>query len=219
MNCFKYAPALFKLMVFLILIVAANYAAHWISETLKLEIRPSNEDEIHQAIVVSAILYTVIIALPFVPGVEIGLTLLAMLGPPIVALVYVCTLLGLTASFVIGRLVSPGILIETMYRLKLDRAGRLLQTVEPMSREERLSFLVSRAPSRMIPFLLRHRYIALAIVINLPGNILLGGGGGISLLAGVSRLYPLSGFITLIALAVLPVPLAVLLFGVDAVYH
>jgi len=49
--------------------------------------------------------------------------------------------------------------------------------------------------------------------VNLPGNILIGGGGGISLIAGASRLFSLPGFLTTIALAVSPLPLAILFFG------
>jgi hypothetical protein len=53
----------------------------------------------------------------------------------------------------------------------------------------------------------------LAIVLNLPGNIVIGGGGGIALMAGASRLYSVPGFLVTIVLAVAPVPLAILVFG------
>jgi hypothetical protein len=79
--------------------------------------------------------------------------------------------------------------------------------------EDRLTFLASKAPNRYVPFLLRHRYLALAVLVNLPGNIVIGGGGGIALVAGASRLYSLPRFVATIAIAVSPVPLAVLVFG------
>jgi hypothetical protein len=82
-----------------------------------------------------------------------------------------------------------------------------------MDGDARLTFLVSHAPSRFLPFLLRHRYLALAIAINLPGNILLGGGGGLALMAGISRLFSAPGFLATIAIAVSPVPLAIFFFG------
>jgi hypothetical protein len=159
--------------------------------------------------------YALLIAIPFVPGVEIGLTLIGMLGPRIVFLVYVSTLAGLFASFVVGRLVSLTWLAKLFETLNFNRASQLLNTVEPMDRKERLTFLVSKAPNRLIPFLLRHRYGALAIAINLPGNIVIGGGGGISLMAGASKLYSVPGFIATIALAVSPIPIAILIFGTD----
>ena len=63
----------------------------------------------------------------------------------------------------------------------------------------------------MVPVLLRHRYLALGVAFNLPGNTLLGGGGGIALAAGMSGLYPLLAYVAVVAIAVAPVPLLVLL--------
>jgi hypothetical protein len=136
-----------------------------------------------------------------------------MLGPSIVFLVYVSTLAGLSTSFIVGRLISLGALIKLFDDLRFDRTSRLLRTIEPMTMEDRLAFLVANAPNRALPLLLKHRYIALAIVLNVPGNIVIGGGGGISLMAGVSRLYSVPGFLTTIVFAVAPVPLAILVFG------
>ena len=81
--------------------------------------------------------------------------------------------------------------------------------------QDRLAFITSKAPNRYVPLLLRHRYIALAVVVNIPGNVIIGGGGGIALMAGISRLYTLPGFLIAIAIAVAPLPLAILLFGED----
>lgn len=209
----RYRAVLVKLICLVLLIIAANIATGWIVDALNFEIRPSNEDVVHRMITICAVLYAVLIAVPFVPGVEIGLTLIGMWGPPIVFLVYVSTLAGLSMAFTVGRLIPLTGLIKLLRDLDFHRAGRLLRTIEPMDREGRLAFLVSNAPNRFVPFLLRHRYIALAIVINLPGNIVIGGGGGIALMAGVSKLYSLPGFLATIVLAVAPVPLAILLFG------
>ena len=206
---------LIKLACLVLLIAAANLAADWIVEALEFEIRPGNEDMVHRAIMFSAAAYAVLIAIPFVPGVEIGLALIAMLGPAIVFLVYICTLAGLSASFLVGRLVPAGSLVRFLDDLGLARASRLLGTLAPMGMEDRLALLTSNAPNRVVPFLLRHRYIALAVVINLPGNIVIGGGGGIAMMAGASRLYALPGYLATIALAVAPVPIAILIFGTE----
>ena len=207
--------ALLKITALLLLIIVANIVAAWVTDSLKLEIRPSNEDLVHRMIMVSASLYATLIAIPFVPGVEVGLALIAMLGPAIALLVYVATVAGLTTSFLVGRAVSSGWLIPLLHDLNFHRARQLLGTIEPLSGDERIAFLVATAPHRVVPFLLRHRYLALAIALNLPGNFLLGGGGGIALLAGVSRLYTVPGFLTTVACAVAPVPLAVLIFGTE----
>jgi hypothetical protein len=208
---------LLKLSSLILLIVAANFAENWLMDALRFELRPSNEEFVHRMIMISAIAYAVLIAIPFVPGVEIGLTLIGMLGPAIVLLVYASTLVGLTMSFIVGRLISLQGLITLLDGLRLRKAGQLLRTIAPMNAEDRLAFLVSNAPNRMVPLLLRHRYLALAIVLNLPGNIVIGGGGGIALMAGASRLYSVPAFLITTALAVSPVPIAILLFGKDIV--
>jgi hypothetical protein len=205
--------ALLKIVAVLVLIIGGNLVAAWVADALKLEIRPSNEDLVHRMIMVTAIVYATLIAIPFVPGVEVGLALIAMLGPAIALLVYVATVAGLATSFLIGRVVSMRWLIALLKELNFQRTTQLLGTIEPMSIDDRIGFLVANAPNRLVPFLLRHRYLALAVALNLPGNFLIGGGGGIALLAGVSRLYAVSGFLATVAIAVAPVPLAVLMFG------
>lgn len=204
---------LLKLGGLILLIVAANFAADGVAEALRFEVRPSNEDLVHRMVMISAVAYALLIAIPFVPGVEIGLTLIGMLGPAIVFLVYLSTLAGLSTSFIVGRLISLEGLIGLLDDLRVRKASSLLRTIAPMAMDDRLAFLVANAPGRFIPFLLRHRYIALAIVLNLPGNIVIGGGGGIALMAGASRLYSVPGFLATIVLAVAPVPLAILVFG------
>ena len=208
-----YWQILVKLSCLILLIIAINFAADWVVGILKIELRPFNEELIHKTLMVSSIIFGLLVAIPFVPGVELGITLIAMFGPPVVFLVYLSTLIGLSISFIIGRLISLRSLVTLFENLKLKRSSQLLNMVEPLKMEDRLEFLISQAPSRLVPFLIRHRYIALAILVNLPGNILIGGGGGISLIAGASRLFSLPGFLITIALAVSPVPLAILIFG------
>jgi hypothetical protein len=54
----------------------------------------------------------------------------------------------------------------------------------------------------------------LALAFNLPGNTLLGGGGGIALAAGMSGLYRPVAYLATVVLAVAPVPLLFLITGV-----
>jgi hypothetical protein len=49
------------------------------------------------------------------------------------------------------------------------------------------------------------------VAVTLPGNTLLGGGGGIALAAGMSGVYRLPTYVATVAVAVAPVPLLVLL--------
>ncbi|MDX1431752.1 MAG: hypothetical protein R3286_04820 [Gammaproteobacteria bacterium] len=204
---------LLKVTAVVALIVAANFLAHGISSALHMEIRPSNEQLVHKTIMVAAVLYSVLLAIPFVPGVEIGLAIIGMFGPKIVFLVYLCTLAGLAISFAFGRLVSQRSLIAFLDELKLHRTCAVLREIEPLGIQDRLAYLVRHAPSSLAPVLLRHRHLTLAVALNLPGNFLIGGGGGIALIAGISRLYSVAGFIATIALATAPVPLVILALG------
>lgn len=196
------------------LVITANILSDFIAQQLKFELRPSNEDAVHRMIMLSALAYGVLIAIPFVPGVEIGFGLIAMLGPQIVLLVYVTTILGLSLSFAAGRFIPPDMLARGLRGLGAGSASRLVLDFAATPRQEKLSFLIARAPNRALPFLLKSRYIALAVAINLPGNFLIGGGGGISLVAGASRLFSFPAFVLAIAFAVAPVPLGIVLFGV-----
>lgn len=202
-----------KIFLFMVLLYGANQAAHYIVEAINFDIRPSNEDSVHRVIMTSAVLYSLLLALPFVPGAEIGIALLMTLGPPIALLVYVCTVAGLTISFLIGRLVPISIIGKVVQALGLKKISVLLEAIEPLDQQQRLSFLTSRAPNKMVPLLLRSRYVGLGILFNLPGNFLIGGGGGIGLIAGLSGLFSFLGYFLTVTIAVSPVPLAVGFFG------
>lgn len=58
---------------------------------------------------------------------------------------------------------------------------------------------------------MRFRWLALALLINMPGNTVIGGGGGIAMAVGYSRTFTYPAFLTCAAVAVAPVPALVLL--------
>ncbi|NJM84618.1 MAG: hypothetical protein HC844_21260 [Tabrizicola sp.] len=161
------------------------------------------------------LVYALLIAVPFVPGVEVGLALMAMEGPWIAPWIYVATAAGLIAAFAGGEGFSYPRLQRILADLRMGRARRLIEKVQPLGKEERLSLLQARAPRWAKPFVSQFRYVLLAALINLPGNTLIGGGGGLLFLAGFSRLFHLVPMVVTILLAVGPVPLAVWLFDVD----
>jgi len=203
-----------KLAILVGLLIAAKYAGDLLLERLKPEnLTPSTEPALHRLIMVTVAMYIVLMMLPFVPGAEIGLAMMMMFGPKIAPLVYGSTVLALVLSFMVGRLVPQDAVIGLFEVLRLRRAAALLRTIGPMDADARIRFLLHGRSSRIVPFLLRHRYIALIALINLPGNALIGGGGGISLISGFSRIFSFPGFLLAVALAVLPVPLTVMLAG------
>ena len=161
----------------------------------------------------SAALYSLLLAIPFVPGAEVGLAMMTVLGPPIALLVYICTVVGLSISFIVGRTVPLPALIRLTEDVKFSRTNKLLKDIESHGNEERLEHLVNITQNRFLRAILRSRYFALGIALNVPGNFLIGGGGGIALFAGISRLYSFVGFLITIAVAVAPIPIAVLVFG------
>lgn len=160
-------------------------------------------------IVIALAVYAFVTAIPFVPGAEIGLGLLLMLGPEIAVLVYVSTVLALTLAYLVGRAVPAGACAAAFAFFGFRKTRDLVLEMAALDPHARLELLLQRAPKRIVPRLLRHRYLALAVTLNLPGNTLLGGGGGIALMAGLSGLYPMPAYLMTVVIAVVPVPLLV----------
>ncbi|MCR9136586.1 MAG: hypothetical protein NXI27_11360 [Alphaproteobacteria bacterium] len=182
-------------------------------EFLDFDVRPANEPTVHMTIMTVAAIFVLASALPFVPGAEIGFGLILVFGGRIALLVYLCMVAALSISYLIGRFVPIAIIGRFFKLLGMERAHNLVMQFAPLDSRERLELLVSRAPRRFVPALLRHRYVALAVLLNMPGNSLVGGGGGLAFTAGLSGLFSLFGFLVAIALAVAPVPLFFYLFG------
>ena len=200
------------LKIFLIVgfLVLLHYGGSLVAEKINFQLWPMHEHLMIMMLWFSIAVYVIWMAIPFVPGVELGLALMVMLGPKGVILIYLCTLLSLSLSFTVGRLVPLNVFARFLGWLHLHRAQDLLLKLEPLNSEERLDFLLSTAPSKVIPFLLKHRYLMIAIVLNLPGNALIGGGGGIGMISGMSRLYAFPKYILLVSVAIMPLPLLIL---------
>jgi hypothetical protein len=165
------------------------------------------------AIAAGMLAYVVFSAIPFIPGAEIGLGLLMVMGARGALLVYAGMIGALLVAFVVGRFVPIGWVAGTLGALGFERAKALVLQSGEMSYSDRTRFIEAHAPAHWVPFLLRNRYIALALLLNMPGNVILGGGGGIAFAAGACRLFRMDAFVLTILLAVAPVPLGFLLFG------
>lgn len=157
--------------------------------------------------------YAILMAIPFAPGIEIGLSLLILKGAAIAPFVFLATVSGLSLAFLAGRFIPYAWLHAILYDLRLMSACALLERIAPLDQQARLSLLKDRLPSWLRPLAGHGRYLLVALLLNLPGNALIGGGGGIAFIAGLSRLYPTGTTLLVMALAVLPVPLAVWLYG------
>lgn len=164
-------------------------------------------------VIILLLAYALFIAIPFVPGIEIGLSLLAIEGARIAPFVYLATVSGLYLAYLAGRHLSYRWLAARLRQLSLRRAADLLEEVAPLSQKKRLARLRARLPRWAAGLAVRYRYLGLALLINLPGSALIGGGGGICLVAGLSRVFAPRPVLLTLALAVAPVPLLVWWFG------
>jgi len=196
-----------KIALFLFVLLFLNYAVEWLAHRVSFQMWPRHVNMALFALAVSVVSYTLLLAIPFLPGIEVGLVLMAMLGTKGIVLVYGCTVMALSLSFLFGRLLPPRYLARALGWFHLVRARDLVLSLEPLPPDERLRFLLEGAPSRFVPFLLRQRYLILGVLFNLPGNALIGGGGGIGLVAGMSRLFPFPKYLLLICVAITPGPI------------
>ncbi len=195
------------ILVYAFVLVAGWYLGGFLMELSNIEIRPITEPAVHKIIMASTAVFAAASAIPFVPGAEIGLGMIFVLGGRIAPLVYASMVVALTVSFLVGLLVPARILAAFFNSVGLSKARDLVTKLDRCDPEKRMELLFANAPGPVSRLLLKHRYIALMALINTPGNSLIGGGGGIALAAGLSRLFTLPRFLAAIALAVAPVPL------------
>jgi hypothetical protein len=196
-----------KLLLLVLVVVLINYGGTWLARQIDFQLFPRHDPMLQLVIAGCALLYVILMAIPFLPGIEIGLALMILLGNKGALLVYLCTLLALSISFSIGRILHPRLIKLLLNWLYLYRASKLVDQLEPMDQHQRLHLLCENVPSKLVPILIRHRYLAIATILNLPGNALIGGGGGIGIIAGMSKIIPFHSYILLITAAVAPVPL------------
>ena len=211
----RVAAILLRVAAVICVIALATWGVQFILDALDMQIRPDNEQQVHRAIMIGAVAYIVLLAIPFVPGAEIGIALLAGFGSAIAPLVYVCTVAAMMLAFTIGRFLPISALERLLRFLRLRRAAELVARAAPLSTEERVAMLLDGQSKRVLSLAVKYRYAALAVAVNTPGNSVLGGGGGLMIIAGLSGIFtPLSTFVT-IAIAVSPVPLAVVFLGLQ----
>ena len=212
------ARSLTRLLIRIAVILALAYLAHllmdWVVARLMSLPHGMRSVMLTSALVLILLAYAVLIAIPFVPGVEIGLALLVMEGSAIAPFVYLASVAGLLIAYFTGRFMPPEWIHRTLLDLRLTRAATLLGQINALPPAQRLALLSDKLPRRVGPHLLRWRYLMLALLINLPGTTLIGGGGGISLIAGLSRLFSPPATILTFFLAVLPVPFGIWFFGI-----
>ncbi|MEO1204714.1 MAG: hypothetical protein AAFV45_00125 [Pseudomonadota bacterium] len=200
-------------IAYVALLAAGSFGGSWLLGAIGLE--PNEEAVIVNSgpVWIGLLIYTVLLAIPFVPGIEISIALLGAFGSVVALQVYIASVIALCTAFAVGRAIPATALAALFRSLNATSAENLVLRLKPLSAKERLAVLVENAPSRLVPTLIRYRYLALILMLNLPGNAILGGGGGIALLAGLSGLFSGPMYVLSICVAVLPLPLAAVFLG------
>jgi hypothetical protein len=195
------------LAVYLTLLSGGWLVGQQLFDFAAIDVRPRSEPMVHKLIMTAMLVFILASAMPFVPGAEVGLALLVVLGARLALLVYAGMVAALLLAYVVGRLVPAAAIGAAFAACGLGRAHGLVLQLAPLDAKARLELLAERAPRRFVPFLLRHRHVGLVVLLNLPGNSVVGGGGGIALCAGMSGLFSLPGFLAAVLLAAAPVPM------------
>jgi hypothetical protein len=194
-------------LVLIALVVCLNIFCSAMKGYLEVHMDPLYREWGDLMLVGLIVLYALLLAIPFVPSVELGWVVMMWFGVEGTVTVYGATIFALALSFGIGRLVPFRWVAWLLRCLHLHRAEQFALRLATTRPEQRLGVMMESAPVPSISRLLRYRYVLLAILFNLPGNSVIGGGGGIGTLAGLSGIYSFAGYLLLAAVAVLPVPL------------
>lgn len=173
-----------------------------------------NEPLIHRIVMSALAIFVVTAAIPFVPGAEIGFGLLLLFGGQASLLVYTGMVGALLLSYSVARLVPLSVLSGFAEWLGLKKIAALCDQLAETPAEERAEFISGQLSGRFSSAVMRNRYLLLIVLLNMPGNSVLGGGGGIAFLAGISGLYSFWAFLVSVLIAVAPLPLFFLLVGV-----
>lgn len=202
---------LILLLVYLVIFGGGWYAGHLLMDVVAVHMTPQNEARMDTMLAIAGGAFVATSAIPFVPGAEIGIGMIMVFGAKVALLVYFGMVVALMASYCVGRFVPASSVAAALGYFGLRKARDLVQKLAPLDAEERLALLSATAPRRVIPILLRYRYLTLIVLFNMPGNSVIGGGGGIAFTAGLSGLYSLPAYFATVLFAVAPLPLLVLL--------
>lgn len=201
------------LTMYLAIIVAGHYGGEYLRAYWEFNNPNGRPLNAGYFLVFGVGLYIVFLALPFVPGIEISVALFAAFGKDAALIIYLSSIVSLGISYLVGRIFSVRVITSLFKFLKLEDAAQFTQRLEPLTPQQRLEILTVNAPPHLTPFLIRYRYIALALALNIPGNAIIGGGGGIAMLAGISGLFRMFPFAIAIAIALTPIPFAFYVMG------
>lgn len=133
----------------------------------------TNTEQSVWLLILALAIYTLILAIPFMPSVEFGWLIMALFGIPGILGAWVATWLGLLLGFTLGRLFEP----TPWYQRRLALINKRMHRHES---ENATGWL-----ARVIGLSRKHPFLFIALALNVPGNWVIGGGGGVALLASL----------------------------------
>lgn len=201
-------------VVYVLLILLGWVAGKFLVAIALPDMRPLNEPMIHRIVLAALALFVVAAAIPFVPGAEIGFALLLLFGAKAAPIVYAGMVSALLLSYGIARLVPLHLIARLTIWLGLVQASKFLGEIAALRASERRDIVAGRIQGGMGAVAFRNRYALLAMVLNVPGNSVLGGGGGLAFMAGLSHLYSFFPYAFSVLIAVAPIPLGFYLFAI-----
>lgn len=204
-----------RICLALALAVLASLAFDWLKQRISVLEAGTSAPAMVGLIAVMLLAYALVLAVPFMPGIEIGIALMVIEGAAMAPFVYLATLLGLGLAFAVGYLMPMTALHRLLQDLGWLRACLWVDRLARTPPDQRPALLAARLPRWLAPLLMNWRHVTLAVLLNMPGNTALGGGGGLMLIAGLSGLFRPAGVMAMLALAVAPVPLVVWLWGAE----
>ena len=156
----------------------------WQSSRLGIDVTPTNLSM--ASLLLVGFSYSILLAIPFVPAIEIGILLMVLFGKSGILAAYLATIVGLNLSYWVGRFLSRGALPNWLIQAQM-KTSQILQKLDGKANY--------------------YPEVGLILLFNLPSNSLIGGGGGIAMVAGVTKMISPLGFFATQALACAPLPL------------
>ncbi len=188
-----------KILSLILLVMAILF--YWLDVATHLELLVDyNRNLANYSLVIACICYGLLLMLPFFPALEAGLLIMAMYGVDGVVGAYITTVVSLLLSFLLGY-----ILMKNNHLAWVKNIARKNLKANPNKR-------LNKIMVKVLNTLNVRPYFSLALLLNMPGNSLLGGGGGIAMMAGASgavQFYKYS-LTVLVATSIIPV---LILFG------
>ncbi|WP_316016064.1 hypothetical protein [Roseobacter sp. HKCCA0434] len=156
-----------------------------------------------------------LIAMPFMPRVTLSLSVILLFGPDAAPLVWLAMIAGVTLAFLIGRHVPYRLTSRAFAAIGIADRAAAVAPGSGLDEAARLRLLLG--DHRWTRALVRWRYVAAALLPVLPGNMLLGGAGGLAMLTGLTRAFHPIPYALAVAIPLAPLPLAIWAFGLDII--